>query len=993
MNIFFLCFYLSSNLKIEETFIIKDSCVTIYLKNYPIIKNSETLYFRKEFIKKLNYFINYEKGVIELKRIWPSLPCTIKITYFYLPFSKSFLSFPIIKKKIKTDSFLISPSINETTFNTSSSDITFGGEKEIKLNYHNKEGINLVQQTNFSLNGNINGINFEGFLYGKENKEEGFSVKELDNSYLKMKTRNFFLTWGNQSKEIDFFPFGKFYSQGQGASLLQTNTYETIYFHYLTTPFKYEKIQFYGKDFIQGPYYLKENKLIKILPNSERVYLNGKLLKRGMDGDYLIDYEFGFITFTNRQIITSRNFIEIDFLYEEEIYEKDNYCLNFLTARLPIKTNISWYWEKDKVKRELFDEETKNYLVKIGNDTAKAYVNSARYVGKNNGDYEKVNEIFFYVGENKGSYLVNFTFVGESVGDYEYDNIKNCYYYVGKSKGKYLPYSKINLPKENLFTLINFEIPFNENLNFQFGGIINKKDENIFSPYGDTNCYSYGSNLALSYRREKIFWSLQNFNLFKNYQILSQLKNEEFINFSLKNKTSLQIDFSPNKDLSFFNKLELIKKGKDWNYFGTSEVNFFFNKIILKKDHYNKNFFSFLISPIYHFFNLTYSFAYQRDSNDKYFLIHFLGTDFYFKESKFFLSYEIERGREKQSLNKKKKIVKFGITNKNNPQGSFIIGFLEKSFFSDFDFNYSFKNIFQFVFSQRFTNEEEVIKEIRFIKVKKGEGNYSKDTLTNQYYPDSLGEYRKEIIPLRKEKRISKMEFNNNFIWLPIKKVKLSFSSNFAYPQNLDYQFLTDYFLRENLVINYKINYFQKENKDLVFENYKTKKIENFFSIKKEVSKLLNLTGLFLFEKGEKKKSEIYYRKEKNYGFFNLFEFKENYNLSIKPNVFFLYYQYLLPFKKDYLIKKIGLNLEKNNEILKDFCLTISLEIVYRIYQKESLPLELVHYEPKGISRNLSISLTKNLNQNFFFNWEFSYLKGGFKEKELKISFSSRLFL
>lgn len=991
MNLFFLCFYLSSNLKIEETFIIKDSCLTIYLKNYPIIKNSETLYFHKEFIKKFDYFIDYEKGVIEIKELPSLFPCTVKITYFYLPFSKSFLSSPTIKKKVKTDSFFVSPSINETTFNTSFSDITFGGEKEIKLNYHNKEGINLVQQTNFSLNGNINEINFEGFFNGKENKEEGFSVKELDNSYLKMKTKNLFLTWGNQTKEIDFSHFGKFYSQGKGASLSQTNTYETLYFHYLTTPFKYEKIQFYGKDFIQGPYYLKRNKSIKILPNSERVFLDGKLLKRGNNEDYLIDYEFGFITFTNRWIITSRNFIEIDFLYEEEIYERDNYCLNLQTVRLPIKTNISYYWEKEKVKRELFDKETKNYLTKIGNDTARAFINLARYVGKNKGDYEKVDNIFLYVGENKGSYLVNFTFVGESVGDYEYDNIKNCYYYVGKNKGKYLPYFKINLPKENLFTLINFEIPFNENLNFQFGGIINKKDENILSPYGDTNCYSYGTNFAFSYHQEKIFWWLQNLNLFKNYQILSQLKNDVFINFPLKNKTSLQTNFFLNKDLSFLNKLELIKKEKDWSYFGSCKFNFFFNEILFKKDYYNKKTFTFSTSPIYHFFNPTYSFTYQRDTNNKYFLIHFFGTDFHFKESKFFLNYEIER--EKEDLNKKKKIIKFGMNNKNNPQTSFIIGFLENSFFSDFDFNYSFKNLLYFVFSQKFTNEEEVIKEIRFIKVKKGEGNYSKDTLTNQYYPDSLGEYLKEIIPLRKEKRISKIEFNNNFIWLPIKKIKFSFSSNFTYPQNLNYQFLTDYFLKENLVINYKINYFQKENKDLIFEDYKTKKIENFFSIKKEVSKLLTLTGLFQFEKGEKEKREIYYQKEKTYGFFNCWEFKENYNLNLKPNIFFVYYQYLLPFKKDYLIKRIGLNLEENNEILKDFYFTTLLEIIYRIYPKENLPLELTYYEPKGISYNFSVLLTKKLNQNLFFNLEFFYLKRGGKERDIKINFSSRLFL
>lgn len=980
----FLCFYLSYNLKVEENFIISDSCVIIYLKNYPVIKNSETLYFQKDFIKKDDYSINYEKGIIEIKKLPNLLPFSLKITYFYLPFINYPLS-PLIVKKIKSASSILDSNQNISSQNASS-DIFFEGEKEFKLNYHTKEGIDFTQQTNLSLNGNIGELNLEGAFNGKENREEGFLLKELDNSYLKMRTKSISLTFGNQKRETDFSNFGKFNSQGIGFSFSQINTCETLYFHYLTNPFKYEKIQFYGKDFIQGPYYLKKDKPIKILKNSERVYLDGHLLKKGED--YLIDYEFGFINFTNRRIITSRNFIEIDFLYEEEIYEKNDYCANFSTSRLPIKTNFSFCWERDKNKSQFFDEEIKNYLKKIGNDTSKAYITSARYVGKNKGDYEKIGEIFFYVGENKGSYLINFTFVGESLGDYNYDNIKNCYYYVGKNKGKYLPYSKINLPKENLFTSFNFELPIKENLKFQFGGIVNKRDENLFSPLGDTNPYGYGIDFSLSYEKEKISFNFKNLTLFKKYQLLAQLKNEEFINFPLKNKNSFQINFSPNKYLIFFNQLNIIKKEKEWDYFGLSKFNFLFNEISFKKDYYNKKIFNFLTSPSYRFFAPTYSFIYQIDTN-RHFFIHSFGANFYFKKSKTFLNYEIEK--EKKPLAKKREITKFGITNEINPFVSFLIGFLENSLFSDFNFNYSFKNNFQLNFSKRLINEEEVSYEIRFIKVKKGKGDYSKDTLTNEYYPDPNGEYLKEILPLRKGKRILKKETNGYLIWQPIKKLKLNLSSNFSYPKNLTQQFLTDYFFKEDITINYKINYSQQEENNLIFENHRNKRMENFFSIKKELSKLLTLTQIFQLAKGEKKKREIYHQKEKTYGFYNLLEFKDSYNLNLKPGIFFVYYQYLLPFKKDFLIKKISCNLEKNNKILKDFYLTTLLEIIYRIYPKEILPLELIYYEPNGLSYNLALLITKNLNQNISFNLEFNYFKEGFKEKEIKINFSSRI--
>lgn len=983
----FLCFQISSNLKIEETFIINDSFSTIYLKKYPVIKNSETLYLYQGFVKKEDYFINYEKGFIEIKNLSCSLPCTLRITYFYLPFSYYPLSLPLIKK-VKVDSFFVIDSTRNDSSQSNSSDIILEGEKEIRLNYHTKEGVNLSQQTNFSLSSNNDEINVEGSFNSKD-KEEGFLLKELDNSYLKMKTKSISLIIGNQSKEIDFNNFGKFNSQGIGTSFSQINNYDTLYFHYLTNPFKYEKIQFYGKDFIQGPYYLKKNKSIKILPNSERVYLDGNLLKRGNNEDYLIDYELGFITFTNRVIITSRNFIEIDFLYEEEIYEKDNYCINFSTFRLPIKTNINSVWEKDRNRRSLFDEEIKNYLAKIGNDTTKAYIPSARYVGKNKGDYEKEGEVFIYVGENKGSYLVNFTFVGESLGDYNYDNIGNYYYYVGKNKGKYLPYSKIELPKENLLTSLNFELPLKENLILRWGGIISKRDENLFSPYGDTNRFGYGTNFSMLYQTEKISFIFKNLTLFNNYLLLSQLKNEEFINFPLRNKTSFQINFSPNQNLNFLNNLNLIRKEKEWLYSGYNKFRFFFNELSFRKDYYNKKSFSFSTSPIYRFFNPCYSFTYQIDTN-RLFFIHSFGANFYFKKSNFFLNYDIEK--ERKPLSKERKITKLGIINENNPQIYFAIGFLENSLFSDFNLNYSFKNNFQLNFSQRLINEEEISYEVRFIKVKKGEGNYSKDTLTNEYYPDSLGDYIKEIIPLRKGKRILKNEFNSNIILSPIKKLKLIFSSNFVHKKSLDYKFSTNYNFKEDWDLNYQINYSKKEDEIFQWENYRNKKVENSLSIKKELSKLLSLTGGFSSAIGEKKRNETYHQREKNYGIYNLLEFKENYNLNIKPSFFFNYYQYLLPFQRNYLIRKISLNLERNSEILKDFYINTLLEITYRIYPQENLPLELIYYEPKGFSYNFSLLFTKNINQTFSFNWEFNYLKEGFKEKEIKINFSSRFY-
>jgi len=67
---------------------------------------------------------------------------------------------------------------------------------------------------------------------------------------------------------------------------------------------------------IQGPYRLNginNERAIRIIAGSEKIYLDGVQLKRGENNDYIIDYSNAEITFTPRRIITSVSRISVDF--------------------------------------------------------------------------------------------------------------------------------------------------------------------------------------------------------------------------------------------------------------------------------------------------------------------------------------------------------------------------------------------------------------------------------------------------------------------------------------------------------------------------------------------------------------------------------------------------------------------------------------------------------------------------------------------------------
>ncbi|WP_207435883.1 hypothetical protein [Sabulibacter ruber] len=155
-------------------------------------------------------------------------------------------------------------------------------------------------------------------------------LQEFDRVFITLQHRLWTLTGGDVVlRNRPTSHFLRFYKNVQGGAL-EVNRGKPGWESATTVAASVAKGKFASENItpiesVQGPYRLRGpngERFIIVLANSERVYLDGKLLTRGFDYDYVIDYNQAEITFTPKWIITRNSRIRVDFEYSDLNYTR-----------------------------------------------------------------------------------------------------------------------------------------------------------------------------------------------------------------------------------------------------------------------------------------------------------------------------------------------------------------------------------------------------------------------------------------------------------------------------------------------------------------------------------------------------------------------------------------------------------------------------------------------------------------------------------------------
>lgn len=302
---------------------------------------------------------------------------------------------------------------------------------------------------------------------------------------------------------------------------------------------QYTRSTFIGQEGNQGPYKLKGPNgelYVLVISGSERVYVNGILLKRGESNDYIIDYNAGEIRFTSLFPITSEMRINIEYQYTDRNYTR------FVTYGGVTHEREKWsvggflYSESD-VKSQPLQQNLSPEQIQILTDAGdnpdlmnapSAYVDS---YSENKILYKKVvvNGVTTYQYSNNPEdelYNVRFTLVGNNQGNYILANnqaVGRIYEYIapenGLPRGNYEPIIRLVPPtKIQIATFLGKYNPSEKTLvDFEIG--LSNNDKNLFSPIDNDDNQGLAGRLNIKQRLWSKRWEV---DALLNYQFVQK---------------------------------------------------------------------------------------------------------------------------------------------------------------------------------------------------------------------------------------------------------------------------------------------------------------------------------------------------------------------------------------------------------------------------------------------------------------------------------------
>ena len=272
---------------------------------------------------------------------------------------------------------------------------------------------------------------------------------------------------------------------------------------------------------VQGPYRLQgamNNPFTIILAGTEKVYLDGQLLKRGVDYDYSIDYSLGEINFSSQQLIRNESRIFVEYEYVENGFSRSLLASDIAYTspdkRFTFNSMVSREADNNGILAQDLLTESEIQLLKTAGDQTKIGIDSGHPWSGNldrSRAYIRVDTLWnaqMYTIYKKANdpgipqnelVQVQFTRVGANEGDYkrlETGLNVPVYEWVGENSGDFT--SEIELPTPMAHQVVSFDASYALLENIQLSGnwSLSSFDINRYSAKDNED------NIGLAYQAE-----------------------------------------------------------------------------------------------------------------------------------------------------------------------------------------------------------------------------------------------------------------------------------------------------------------------------------------------------------------------------------------------------------------------------------------------------------------------------------------------------------
>ncbi|MDF1673878.1 MAG: hypothetical protein P1U41_10245, partial [Vicingaceae bacterium] len=506
----------TSNLRKQQITLDSD---TVLFDSLSIIPNSEIIFLGNSPLASSDYEIDYAKSLLIIKNSELKNQ-SISFTYRVFPYSfnqsyehKNLKEIEEKNKKEKnpfmyeytpeTEDIFYLNGLNKS--GSISRGVLFGNNQDLSVN----SSLNL--QLSGKLGNNINilaSISDDNIPIQAEGNTQ--QLQEFDRVFIQLFSDNWKLTAGDFFMERPKSYFMNFNKKVKGGSFeIQLQTSKNKPKNFLRPTFsaavskgKFARNIILGVEGNQGPYRLvgAENEtFIIILSGTEKIYIDGKLMTRGNEFDYIIDYNTSELIFTANRLITKDSRIVAEFQYSDKNYARSlaHYGTDYESEKLKLRLNV--YTEQDSKNQPLQQELTdadKLLLSNIGDSLQQAIVPNINVVdfSENVVLYKMIDtltydSVFVYsTNPDSAIYQLGFSYLGPNNGNYvQIQSSANGKVYewiepIGNiPQGDYEPVILLVTPKTRQMATFGGQYNFTKESYVTWEGAVSNNDVNTFS--------------------------------------------------------------------------------------------------------------------------------------------------------------------------------------------------------------------------------------------------------------------------------------------------------------------------------------------------------------------------------------------------------------------------------------------------------------------------------------------------------------------------------